>query len=179
MSIARWTALAVAVTASVACRPAESADSPGVWAAFNGFYPGMSLQEAKAAGARQCREDDLGAKKIRCDIPPERLALGSIVAKQGHLDFFFQHEHRLSRIWLTFRGPHYNAVCKALAKAYGTPAEDGGYVWRRSRTPVLIRSPRRGLPGPTDSFAEFVFEPKLAEPEQDTKLLGARGCLDE
>jgi hypothetical protein len=179
MNDARGCVLAFAIAACVACTPAESADPPGAWAAFNGFYPGMSLEEAKAAGARNCGPAKFSAKDIRCEIPPERLALGAITAKQGHLEFFIMHEHRLSRIWLTFRGPHYNTVCKALAKAYGTPINSSDYIWRRSRTPALIRSPPTGLPNPTDSFAEFRFEPKLAEPEYDTKLLSPRGCLDE
>lgn len=173
--------IGVALTAVtlLGCQPSGSGQKDGRWAAFNGFYPGMSLQEAKAAGARDCKETSAISKEIRCTIPPERLGLGPWIAKEGHMDFYVRHGNRLSRIWLYFQGPHFNAVCQAATKAYGPPVNGVQYVWRRAGTPALIRGPKWGSSGDSSrSFLEFQFEPKLAIESPEGSFPVPRGCLD-
>jgi hypothetical protein len=175
----KWGAIAFVALALVACHPGAPAKQDGSWAAFNGFYPGMSLKDAQAAGARNCKELTLGAKGLHCEMPPDRLALGPWIAKEGHLEFHFAHEHRLSRMLLYIDGPHFNEVCLALARLYGKPVNDIDYLWHEARTPALISSVKTALRGnPRRSLVEFKFEPELADPRHDFSLTDPRGCLD-
>jgi hypothetical protein len=165
--------------ALVACHPGAPAKQDGSWAAFNGFYPGMSLKEAQNAGARNCRVVDAIANEIGCDIPPDKLALGPWTAKEGHLEFYIRHEHRLSRMRLYIDGPHFNELCLALDKLYGKPVNDIDYLWHEARTPALIRSVKKALRGnPRRGLVEFKYEPELADPRHDFSLTDPRGCLD-
>lgn len=170
---------ALAALALAGCYPSAPAQKDGRWAAFNGFYPGMTLEEAKAAGASDCKELELGAKGIGCKIPAERLALGDLAASSGRIEFHVGHESRLSRMYIHFRGTHYDRICQMLAKVYGTPVHGIAYVWHKNGTPALIRSNTSALAGdPKRSLVEFQFEPALATQESDVALLGPRGCVD-
>lgn len=170
---------ALAALVLVGCHPSAPAQKDGRWATFNGFYPGMTMEEAKAAGAGDCKELELGAKGIGCKIPAERLALGDLVASSGRLEFHAGHELRLSRMYIHFRGTHYDRVCQALAKVYGTPVSGIVYAWHRDGTPAQIRSNTRALAGdPGRSLVEFQFEPEYATAAYDGSISSPRGCMD-
>ena len=169
----------LAVLTLAGCHPGVPAKQDGTWATFNGFYPGMSLKDAQAAGARNCKEVSAISKEVHCEIPPDRLALGQWAAKEGRLEFYIRHQHRLSRMILHIDGPHFNAVCQALAQAYGKPVNDVDYLWHEARTPALIRSQKTAFRGnPRRSLVEFKFEPDLAAPEHDFSLADPRGCYE-
>ena len=161
-----------------ACQPAVPAGKEGAWASFNGFYPGMSLEEAKSAGAQDCREIDSIAKNVLCDVPPDKLKLGPLVAKSGQLRFKAIHQHRLSQIWLSFFGPHFNVLCQEIAKTHGQPYQGvSGYFWARTRTPVRIISSNTALSGEaTSSFLDFRFDPRFSDPKSDPGSDNERGC---
>ena len=172
-------ALACAALVLVACHACTQTPQDGTWAAFNGFHPGMSLKDAQAAGARNCKERTVGAKGLDCEIPPDRLQLGPWVAKAGQLQFHAGHEHRLSRILVEFQGPHFNEVCQALAKVHGVPVQDTKYFFHRNGTPALISSLKTSILGDSRrTLVEFEFEPELAGPKYDFSLKDPRGCLD-
>ncbi|WP_157359931.1 hypothetical protein [Caldimonas brevitalea] len=172
---AKLGSVVVAALALTAC-PAKPTD--GSWAAFNGFYPGMSLQDAKGAGAINCKETSSISKEVQCDIPPHRRALGPFNARSARLVFYISNQHRLSRMFVHFHGPHFNALCHAAAEIYGAPVIGSGYFWYRAGTPADIELPMRGSSGdPTRTFMEFRYEPELADPKNDPPYASERGCL--
>ena len=79
----------------LACKPAVPAGPAEPWGSFNGFSPGMSLEAAKAAGARDCKDGDLGYKKITCKFPVDRMRLDPFAGASGSLDFFAYQNYRL------------------------------------------------------------------------------------
>ena len=162
-----------------ACQPAIPAGKEGAWASFNGFYPGMSVAEAKSVGAQNCREIEPIAKDVLCDIPADKLQLGPLAAKSGQLRFDAMHQHRLSQIWVSFRGPHFNVLCQETAKAHGQPYQGAsGYVWYRSRTPARIISSSAALSGDaTRSVLEYRFDPRFSDPKNDPSSDVERGCF--
>lgn len=161
------------------CEPAISVGREGAWANFNGFYPGMSLEEAQAAGAQNCREVQPIAKDVLCDIPADKLKLGALVATSAKLRFKAVHQHRLSQITISFHGPHFHVLCKETEKSHGLPFHGmNGYVWAKSRTPARIISSNTALSGDaTRSVLEFRFDPRFSDPKIDPSSDEERGCL--
>ena len=161
----------------LACKPAVPTGSAEPWGSFNGFYPGMSLEAAKAAGAHDCKDGDLGAKKITCSFPAEKMKLGEFNGIAGSLNFFARQEHRLTEMHVSFAGQHFNYVCQAMAKQYGQPIRAIAYAWHKAGEPVFITMPRRSVGGsPLNALVTIRFDPDFADPKHDSGGTTERGC---
>ena len=161
----------------LACKPAVPAGPAEPWGSFNGFSPGMSLEAAKAAGARDCKDGDLGYKKITCKFPVDRMRLDPFAGASGSLDFFAYQNYRLSEMRIFFTGQHFNYICQAMAKRYGQPTRAGMYTWHMPGEPVFIGMPMVGSSGsPLHALVTIRFDPDFSDPKHDSGRSTERGC---
>ncbi|HEX6706954.1 MAG TPA: hypothetical protein VF169_19505 [Albitalea sp.] len=122
--------------------------SAAPWASFNGYFPGMSEDAAKALGVEGCRTGEGATERkdsLYCWIPSPKRQLGTLTATKALLELKGPKHRRVDEIHLEFLGSP-QPVFAALQGAYGKPArEDANYwYWNRagSETVTLYKGQR-------------------------------------
>lgn len=95
------------------------------WSSFNGFYAGMSKQDALKAGAERCRQGQGISERtdsIYCFIPAKNLKVGNARAEEGKLEFKEGKLGRVDNISLRFKDDK-RTVTNALDGVYGQARE--------------------------------------------------------
>ncbi|WP_431121364.1 hypothetical protein [Variovorax paradoxus] len=163
-----------------ACHSEPPEKPAGNWASFNGFYLGMTLDQAKAIGAANCENKLLPARSIACDIPADKRTLGEMTSQSGVLYFGTDDEQRLFKAQVSFRGYHYNTVCNALARRYGEPRYADGYRWYFHGQPEYIWSKNSAIgSGAMNGMVEFSLHPETVIHDKKYPEVkgGPTGCL--
>jgi len=171
--------LTAALLGLAACHSEPPEKPAGNWASFNGFYPGMTLDQAKAIGAANCEEKLDPFRSIACDIPADKRTLGEMTSHSSILYFETDKEQRLVKARVFFRGHHYNTVCNALSRRYGEPQYADGYRWHVHGQPESIWSKNSSGSNAMNGMVEFSFHPMAVAHDKNNPedKGGPMGCL--